>query len=173
MPRTRLALVLAPFAAGAALAQTAEEATLSAVPGGESVEAAEYVVGPDGRPVYAFLTEAVIGGDGFDALRSCNEVCREDWGLVTADQSPSAGAGLQADLVGTVQEDDTRIVTYNDYILFQFHRDTAGDPPEGQSIFSYGGYWTLLDAEGEPIKSAPVIERVDPPQDDADPDAAD
>ncbi len=128
--------------------------TLSAV---ESEEHGPYLAGPEGRPVYAFLTSVEIGGDGQDPLESCNEgECRQNWPLVTVDGEVSVGDGVDAELAETMQVDGETVLLYADHPLFHFFRDMPGAPPQGQGIYSYGGYWALLTPSGQIIRTGPM-----------------
>lgn len=125
----------------------------------EDDELGPFVADDTGRPVYAFLTSETIGGDGLDPLDSCHEACRNEWPPVTVSGDVRVGDGVDPDLVGTRPGGEAgMIVTYNDYALFHFHRDTSGEPPEGQGIYSYGGYWALLGPNGTAIRTGPMEE---------------
>lgn len=162
-PSTAFAMISAILlTAGAATAQTAAKPTLSAQ---ASAEFGLHIVGPDGRPVYGFLTDKDIGGDGQDPLESCNTPCREDWSLVQADGDIRVGDFLSSDLVGRRTVDGGEVLTYNDHVLFQFRRDTVTEPPQGQGIYSYGGFWVLLAPSGYPVKTS-VMEEAQPSAED-------
>ena len=53
------------------------------------------------------------------------------------------------------------MLTYADQPLFQFHRDILGEAPEGQGIFSYGGWWALVRPDGSLVRSSTMPEHGD------------
>ncbi|OWU68095.1 COG4315 family predicted lipoprotein [Marinibacterium profundimaris] len=125
-------------------------ATLSV---GTSEEFGDYVVGPNGKPVYTFLTKRGAS-DGQDPLDSCNADCREEWPPLDAPGEVRASKELDAYLLGTTKDEDGEpVVSYAGQPLFSFYRDAAGDEPSGQGIYSFGGYWALLNPSGVPIRS--------------------
>lgn len=159
--RMRIAALLLAVAAAPAAAQQDGTATLTAVP---DADHGAHLVGPDGRAVYAFLTDIETGGDGLSPLDSCDTACRDNWPLVTVEGEVTVGEGLYADLAGTRQVEGETVATYNDHVLFQFYRDTAGDS-EGHGVYSFGGYWVLLTPSGQPIRTTPMTEKENLPDD--------
>lgn len=116
-----------------------------------------HLVGPDGRPVYVMLTEGKAG-DGEDPLASCGASCLQDWPLLVTQGEPRLGDGVDAGLVDTRPWRDVNVLTYADQPLFQFHRDRLDAPPEGQGIFSYGGWWALVRPDGSLVRSSTMPE---------------
>ncbi|WP_166434049.1 hypothetical protein [Roseovarius spongiae] len=133
--------------------QAQDLATLSLV---TSEESGAYIVGPDGRPVYAMLSADSVGGDGLDSLDSCAQSCRDNWPLLTAQEDISVGEGVNPDLIGRTASDGQQVLTYADQPLFQYHQDVAGGEPQGDGIYSFGGYWALMAPSGRPIRSGTV-----------------
>ncbi len=133
--------------------QAQDLATLSLA---TSEEHGAYVVGPDGRPVYAMLSADSVGGDGLDSLDSCSQMCRDNWPIVTAEEDIRVGEGVNPDLVGRTASDGQQVLTYADQPLFQFYRDVAGVEPQGEGIYSFGGYWALMAPSGRPIRSGTI-----------------
>ena len=121
-----------------------------------SAEYGAYVVARNGLPVYAMLTDVDVGGDGLDPLESCQAFCLDNWPLVTAEGDLRVGQGLDPDLLGTREVAGEQAVLYGDRLLFQFYRDVPGEEPEGHEIFSFGGYWSLLTPDGQPIRTNPI-----------------
>ncbi|HBS98416.1 hypothetical protein ACFSDD_20165 [Salipiger marinus] len=119
-----------------------------------------HLVGPDGRPVYAMLTKG-SGGDDEDPLASCGASCLQDWPLLVTEGEPSFGEGIEAALVDTKPWRGVNVLTYADQPLFQFHRDILGEAPEGQGIFSYGGWWALVRPDGSLVRSSTMPEHGD------------
>ena len=117
-----------------------------------SEEYGEYIVGPDGRPVYAFVTE-VSGGDDIPALESCHEPCRERWPPVFVDGDFTVAEPLNPDLAASLRDEAGDVAVYNSEPLFYFAMDRPGEEPEGQSIHSFGGWWYLMTPEGDYIEA--------------------
>ncbi len=146
----RTAILIAGLTAGLAAAANAQQTTLSIA---ESGEYGPYVVGPGGAPVYMFLTDAV-GGDHLPPLESCDQKCREDWPVVTAEGGLAVTDPLKADLATTVDWNGQTVAIYNSEPLFRFARDEPGTEPEGHGIHSYGGWWYLVGPDGEALPSS-------------------
>jgi predicted lipoprotein with Yx(FWY)xxD motif len=156
-----LAAAFAAWGTGLA-AQDADAATLTVT---ASDEFGPYIQGPDGRPVYALLTD-LDTGDGQDPLVSCEASCRNNWPVLTSDSEVTVGDELDAALADTLDQDGETVVQYADHPLFQFYRDRPGEEPQGQGIFSFGGYWALLSPSGETMRTDTMPE----PGETADPD---
>jgi predicted lipoprotein with Yx(FWY)xxD motif len=62
----------------------------------------------------------------------------------------SAGEGIDASLLGTVEHPDGIQVTYNGWPLYFFADDSAPGDVNGQGV---GGVWYVLDPTGNAIKS--------------------
>lgn len=123
-----------------------------------SDENGPYLVSRD-RPVYAFLTQGVRGGDGQPPLVSCKERCLTDWPLVTVpDREVPVAESLSERLVAVLEWEGKLVLHYNSYPLFYYAGDAPGGPPNGHAIHTYGGWWALVDANGEPISSGIVPE---------------
>jgi len=145
-----LAVVATAIAASVAFAE--EHFTLSVAEAGEF---GQYIVGPDGKPVYMFTTDTQ--GNGADPAITCSsEDCLAAWPLVTVEGDVMVGPGLDPDLAGTMARDGQAVVTYNGWPLYTFVRDQAGAAPEGQDIESFGGEWYLLGPDGEMIEEEPA-----------------
>ncbi|ALG92358.1 MULTISPECIES: COG4315 family predicted lipoprotein [Actibacterium] len=160
---TVMSLFAAMAACGTALA--AQDAGAPTLTLAASEEFGPYVLGPDGRPVYAMLTELKIG-DGQDALQSCEVTCRDNWPVLIVDGDVTVGDGLDAAMADTLDWRGRKVAQYGDQPLFQFYRDQPGEEPQGQGVFSFGGYWALLTPEGKTLRTDTM-----PEQDEtADPD---
>lgn len=141
-----LPIVATALSASAVAAQ--DSPTLSVEQGAEY---GQYIVGPEGKPVYMFTTDSQ--GDGGEPAISCtSEECLDAWPLVTADGEVTVGPELDESLAGTFSYDGQTVVTYNGWPLYTFARDEAGQPPQGQDVHSFGGEWYLLGPQGEKIE---------------------
>lgn len=137
-------------AAAALIGLLAPAAGAQTIAVGESEIHGPHIVGPSGRPLYAFVTD-VRAGDDLPALESCKQRCRRDWPPVAIADNPEAGEGIDESLISVVATDDLRVLSYNGYPLFYYHEDTGPGEPSGHAIHTYGGWWYLVAPDGEPI----------------------
>jgi predicted lipoprotein with Yx(FWY)xxD motif len=137
------------LAAALALPAAAQETPLLDV--AVSEDFGPHLVGRDGRPVYAFVTD-VRGGDDITPLLSCQERCLEDWPLVTAegDRVPILD-GVSRFLVDTIDWKGENVVVYASNALFYYFRDEPGGEPRGQEVHTWGGWWYLVRPDGDLI----------------------
>jgi hypothetical protein len=123
----------------------------------ETEEHGRYLVGPDGRPVYAFVTEDVRGGSEITPIVACVEGCLEDWPLVTLDAPDFLVAeGVDPVLAEPLQWEGDLVLVYDSRAMFHFHRDEPGAPAQGQSIHAWGGWWYLVRPDGSLVQSGIV-----------------
>jgi predicted lipoprotein with Yx(FWY)xxD motif len=143
---------LAAAAALLAQAAVAQEAPVLSI--AETEEYGRYLVGPDGRPVYAFVTEDVRGGSEITPIAACIETCLEDWPRVTLDAPDFAVAeGVDPVLAEPLEWDGELVLVYNSRAMFSFHRDARGAPPQGQALHDWGGWWYLVRPDGRLIRT--------------------
>lgn len=142
MRRLIIAFAFTAFAAPAA----AQEDPLLEV--AQSDEYGAHLVAND-RPVYAFVTTGVRGGDDITPLLSCRDRCLEDWPLVT---SPTDEVAISDDvsryLVETIDWMGQNVVIYASNALFYYFRDEPGGEPRGQQVHTWGGWWYLVRPDG-------------------------
>ena len=113
-----------------------------------------YLVGPDGRPVYAFVTEDVRGGNEITPLLACQERCLEDWPLVTLPAEDFlVGRGVSPVLAEPLGWYGDLVLIYASRAMFHYHRDEPGEPPRGQEIHEWGGWWYLVRPDGTLIET--------------------
>jgi predicted lipoprotein with Yx(FWY)xxD motif len=113
-----------------------------------------YLVGPDGRPVYAFVTEDVRGGNVITPIAACIERCLEDWPRVTLDAPDFVVAeGVDPFLAEPLEWEGELVLVYDSRAMFYYHRDAPGAPPRGQEIHEWGGWWYLVRPDGSLIQS--------------------
>lgn len=109
----------------------------------ESQTYGEYVALADGSPVYLFTA------DQKGQASTCYDACADAWPPVTGDAR--VGEGLDTSMLGTITRDDgTTQVTYNGWPLYEFARDSGGEP-SGQDIQSFGGEWYLIGPDGTEV----------------------
>lgn len=86
---------------------------------------------------------------------ACTGDCTRAWPPVLAgDTMPSASAGLQAGMMGTITRDDgARQLTYNGHPLYRYAADTAAGVTAGHGVQDQWGHWQLVGPDGEPVPS--------------------
>lgn len=147
MRNLALALTLA-FAAPAA---AQEDVALSIA---TSDDYGQYLVGPDGRPLYAFVTEDVRGGNEITPLLACQERCLDDWPLATVPEPDFLVAeGVDPFLAEPLEWMGELVLVYDSKALFYYFRDEPGEPPRGQEIHEWGGWWYLMRPDGTLIRT--------------------
>ena len=146
----RAARLLLPFIAAVAFGHAALAADGDTLSTAESEKYGTYMVGPEGMPIYMFTTDTQ-GADGTEPAISCNAECLAAWPLVPVEGEPTAGEGVDAEMLGTMTHDGNTVATYNGWPVYTFVQDTAGEEPTGQDKQSFGGEWYLLGPDGEKI----------------------
>lgn len=113
-----------------------------------------YLVGPDGRPVYAFVTEGVRGGNDIAPITACIEGCLEDWPLVTL-PAPNftVAEGIDPVLAEPLEWQGELVLVYDSRTMFYYHRDAPGEVPQGQALHEWGGWWYLVRPDGTLIET--------------------
>ena len=65
-----------------------------------------------------------------------------------------AGSGVQASLLGTAMgADGNTYLTYGTYPVYTYKGDSGPGSAGGQGIQSFGGTWTVIGADGNPVTS--------------------
>lgn len=110
----------------------------------------QVVVDAKGKTVY------VLTADGKTGL-PCDDStgCTKAWPdikLPAGQSAPTAGAGVDASLLGTNKVGSESYVTYKGWLLYDFIKDTAAGTANGEGIKSFGGTWYALDAHGNLVK---------------------
>jgi predicted lipoprotein with Yx(FWY)xxD motif len=102
----------------------------------------EIIVDAEGMTLYGFTNDTA--GES-----TCYEDCAASWPplLVTDAAAASAGAGLDANLLTTIDRTDGTVqVKYGDWPLHYFANDAAAGDTNGQGVSSV---WYVVDAAGE------------------------
>jgi hypothetical protein len=147
--RTAVALTLALVIASPAVGQDGPMLSIAA-----KEEYGRYLVGPDERPVYAFVTEDVRGGSGITPIVACVERCLEAWPLVTIPEPDfQVAEGVDPFLAEPLEWEGNLVLVYNSRVLFHYFRDEPAGEPQGQEIHEYGGWWYLMRPDGTLIQS--------------------
>jgi len=105
-----------------------------------------FLVDQDGRTLYLTTDDTQNGGTS-----SCtDEECMTEWPPLIVTETPTAGTGVDATLLGTItREDGTMQATYNGWPLHYFDEDTAPGDINGQGM---EGVWFLVSATGTAIQ---------------------
>jgi predicted lipoprotein with Yx(FWY)xxD motif len=99
----------------------------------------------NGQVVYVFEID-----DG-DQSNCTSAACVEAWPPVLTEGEPSAGTGIDAELLGTISRDDgTQQVTYNGRPLYFYEHEGPGEI-KCHNVSLHGGLWWVVTPEGEPV----------------------
>jgi hypothetical protein len=147
--RSTLAFVILFWMSAHAWAQESPALSIAETP-----DYGQYLVGPDGRPVYAFVTEDVRGGNDLPPLTACIERCLDDWPLVTLEATDFVVAeNVDPKLAESLEWEGKLVLVYASRELFHYARDAAGEAPGGQELHEWGGWWYLLRPDGSLIQT--------------------
>jgi predicted lipoprotein with Yx(FWY)xxD motif len=145
-------LFAAAFAFSTSLPAAAQDAPALSI--GETSAYGRYLVGPDGRPLYAFVTEDVRGGNDIAPITACIERCLEDWPLALAPAAEfTVAEGVDPALADSLEWGGGLVLVYASHALFHYVRDVAGEAPRGQELHEWGGWWYLVRPDGSLIRS--------------------
>ena len=111
------------------------------------------VVDGSGKTVY-LLTASGQKNVTCDDASGCTKIW-PDLPLPTGTSAATAGAGLQASLLGTTKEADGQTyATYNGWLMYEFSGDSGPGQGHGEGINSFGGNWYALSPAGNPIMAS-------------------
>ena len=104
------------------------------------------LVGPSGRTIYLFLADSPTSS-------ACNSAgCIQAWPPVLTAGAPTAAAGVNASLLGTIKRrDGTTEVTYAGHPLYYFISDKKSGDVSGQGIDAFGAPWYVVAPSGMQI----------------------
>ncbi len=139
----RILLLAAGALALAACGGTTDDTTTTAATGAQVAlaegDAGAFLVDADGMALYLFTADT-------PGTSTCTGACLEAWPALTTDGAPTAGAGVDGALLGTLTRDDgTTQVTYADLPLYRFASDMAPGDTAGQGV---NDVWFLVAADG-------------------------
>lgn len=98
----------------------------------------------NGQVVYVFEN------DRANRSNCTSEDCVEAWPPVLTRQRPSAGAGVQARLLGTIRRSEGSLqVTYNGRPLYFYEHEGPGEI-RCHNVELHGGLWWVVTPRGEP-----------------------
>jgi predicted lipoprotein with Yx(FWY)xxD motif len=111
-----------------------------------STKFGKVLVNSHGRTLYLFTKDK-------SARSGCSGACASFWPPLVATSKPTAGAGINAALLGwTKRSDGSMQVTYNRHPLYQFAKDTAAGQVHGENLDAYGGEWYVVSAKGAKVE---------------------
>lgn len=100
------------------------------------------LVDGSGRTLYLFVADK-------GTTSVCYGQCATYWPPVLTKGSPSAGAGVNAALLGTTSRSDGTVeVTYGGHPLYYFVTDKKAGDVTGQGINGFGGPWYVVAPSG-------------------------
>jgi predicted lipoprotein with Yx(FWY)xxD motif len=147
MSRFKLGAFAALIAVGA-LAASAIASTKAPTIALRSTAVGKVLVGANGRTLYLFTADK-----GTKSV--CYGQCATYWPPLIAGK-PTAGAGLNASLLGTTKRKDGKLqVTYRGHPLYFFLADKKAGDVKGQGYVHFGGSWWVLSAAGAKITAKP------------------
>lgn len=98
----------------------------------------------NGQVVYVFED------DRRDQSNCTSDECVEAWPPVLTKKQPSAGAGVEARLLGTIRRSDGRLqVTYNGRPLYFYEHEAPGEI-KCHDVELHGGLWWVVTPRGNP-----------------------
>ena len=132
----------APASESAAPSESAEASGEAAVISADS-DFGAILTDAAGMTIYFFANDT-------EGTSNCEDDCLANWPAVEAEDSPTAGEGVTAEL-GTIERSDgTRQLTVNGFPAYYFAGDAAAGDVNGQAV---GGVWWVFGADGEHIES--------------------
>jgi predicted lipoprotein with Yx(FWY)xxD motif len=147
-PPTAAASVAAPSAAASeaapsAAASTAASASTGATIALKTTSLGMIIVDAQGRTLYKFDNDTA-------GTSTCYDQCAANWPALVAAGTPTAGPGLDASKLTTVDRTDgTKQVKYGEFPLYYFAADKAAGDTNGQGK---GKIWWVVGADGKPIE---------------------
>ena len=131
------------------------EASETAAPSESAEASGEAAVITADSDLGAILTDAAgmtiyFFANDTEGTSNCEDDCLANWPAVEAEDNPTAGDGVTAEL-GTIERSDgTRQLTVNGFPAYYFAADAAAGDVNGQGV---GGVWWVFGADGEHIES--------------------
>lgn len=103
-----------------------------------------FLVDDQGRTLYVFTNDTPNSGTS-----ACTGDCIAEWPAVVVSGPATAGAGVDAAMLGTIARGDgTMQATYNGWPLYYYAGDSVPGDMMGQAM---GGVWFLVSASGTAI----------------------
>jgi predicted lipoprotein with Yx(FWY)xxD motif len=125
--------------------ETATAETAAALAVADDDDHGEFLVDGDGLTLYLFTPDSA-------GTPTCYDACERKWPpLLTDSADVTAGTGVDATLIGTIErKDGTTQVTYNKWPLYYYADDNEAGDTEGQGVQDV---WFLVSPAGEANKT--------------------
>ncbi|HEV3101562.1 MAG TPA: hypothetical protein VG426_04390 [Candidatus Dormibacteraeota bacterium] len=105
----------------------------------------QILVDGKGMTLYLFVKDT-------GPISTCYDACAQIWPPVLTTDTPKAGTGIAAELLGTTTRNDGKLeVTYNHHPLYYIIQDKKAGDTTGQGVDGFGGLWYVLSPSGAPI----------------------
>jgi len=140
----------APTASAMPVATATSAPTASAMPVASPSSAATVMVGQNstlnsflaasnGMTLYIFTNDT-------PGASNCNGQCASLWPPLLTNGAPVAGQGVNASLLGTItRSDGSTQVTYNNWPLYYYSKDSAAGDTTGEGV---GSVWFVITPDG-------------------------
>ncbi|WP_099024561.1 COG4315 family predicted lipoprotein [Mycolicibacterium palauense] len=93
----------------------------------------------------------VFSGDTAENA-TCYDACADTWMPLLSTGNPAGGIGIDTTATGTVTRRDGSVqVAYHGHPLYRYAGDTAPGQIDGQGLRVFGGVWSVLTPDGEPV----------------------
>jgi predicted lipoprotein with Yx(FWY)xxD motif len=87
---------------------------------------------------------------------ACSASCARFWPPLLTKAKPTAGAGVNAALLGTTKRSSGELqVTYNKHPLYTFLLDKRAGQTNGEANLAFGAKWYAVSAKGAAVIKAP------------------
>ena len=110
----------------------------------ENEDFGPYLTVSEGRPLYVFSTDTRATDDQLAEISCTSAECLDTWRMVITSDTPQAGAGVDASLLGTVEHNHRQIVTYDGWPLYYFASGDGSVPPQSNKLEAFEGEWSLV-----------------------------
>jgi predicted lipoprotein with Yx(FWY)xxD motif len=108
------------------------------------------LVRSNGHTLYLF-------GKDRNGKSACSGSCAQFWPPLLTRGKPTAGAGLNASLLGTTTRSNGSVqVTYNKHPLYSYALDKLAGQTNGEGSLAFGARWYALSSHGTAIVKAPT-----------------
>jgi predicted lipoprotein with Yx(FWY)xxD motif len=132
-----------PSAAESAATSAAASASTGVTIALKTTSLGTFIVDAQGRTLYKFDKDTA-------GKPTCYDKCAGNWPALVATGTPTAGPGLDASKLTTVDRTDgTKQVKYGEYPLYYFANDKSAGDTNGEGV---GKIWWVVGADGEEIK---------------------
>jgi predicted lipoprotein with Yx(FWY)xxD motif len=147
-----IALAIAGCGGGGDTAAAAPAKTTGGQPatiGVATADLGKILVDSNDRTLYLFK-------DDPGTTSACSGACATAWPPLRANNTPTAGSGVNASLLATTKRSDGKPqVTYNGHPLYLFQGDEKPGDTEGQAVTAFGAAWYVLTPAGDQISTQP------------------